>query len=106
MFVVLWEFEVKPVNLQRFENAHSPAGAWAQLFRRDPHYRGTQLLQDPSRGSFHFTLDFWDSQIAYRDFLTANRQAYEELDKLLNDITVAERHIVSFKISPSNEGTA
>ncbi len=36
MFVILWEFEVKPGGEQSFESAYGPGGAWIQLFRRDP----------------------------------------------------------------------
>jgi hypothetical protein len=73
MFVILWSFEVKPVNQVRFENAYGPNGPWVQLFRRDTHFRGTQLLQLPSRDCSYFTLDFWDSESAYLDFLAANQ---------------------------------
>jgi hypothetical protein len=49
MFVILWEFEVKPGCEQSFESAYGPEGAWTQLFRRDPGYLKTLLLKDASR---------------------------------------------------------
>jgi hypothetical protein len=100
MFVILWEFEVKPVNLVGFEKAYGPAGAWVQLFQRDSHFRGTQLLHDPSRDFWYFTADFWDSKADYENFLAANRSAYERLDSLLEGLTLRERLVVSFNLSP------
>jgi len=60
MFVILWEFEVKPGSEVRFEKAYGPTGDWAQLFQRDPHYRGTKLLRDVTRPYHYFTVDYWD----------------------------------------------
>jgi heme-degrading monooxygenase HmoA len=100
MFVILWEFEVKPGNRVGFEKAYGSAGTWVQLFRRDFRFGGTQLVHDPSRDEHYFTLDFWDSETAYRDFLTTNRQAYEELDSSLRALTLQERYVVSFELDP------
>ena len=95
MFVILWEFEVKPGSEAAFENVYGPAGAWAQLFQRDPHYRGTKLLRDVAR-PFHFcTLDYWDFESAYRQFLARYESAYKELDRHCQAFTVRERHVFS-----------
>ena len=100
MFVILWEFEVKPGNRVGFQRAYGSFGAWVKLFRRDPRFRGTQLVHDPSRDDRYFTLDFWDSETAYHHFLTTNRQAYEELDTSLQDLTLKQRHVISFELDP------
>ena len=100
MFVILWEFEVKPGNQECFQKAYGPEGAWAQLFRRHPHFRGTQLLRGPSHALRYFTLDFWDSETDYRSFLTANQAAYEELDSTFQELTLQERHVLSFVFDP------
>jgi len=99
MFLILWEFEVKPGSEEYFENAYSPNGTWVRLFQRDPHFQGTQLLRDPSRPRYYFTLDFWDSETSYQDFLNANRAAYEELDRCNEGLTLQERHVLSFSLS-------
>jgi heme-degrading monooxygenase HmoA len=96
MFVVLWEFEVKSGCEECFQKAYSPEGAWAQLFESDPHFQGSQLLRDPSRSRYYFTIDYWDSENAYKDFLSANRAAYEALDGTNEGFTLQERHILSF----------
>ena len=100
MFVILWEFEVKPGSEDRFQSAYGPDGPWVQLFRRDPHFRGTQLRRDPTRPLFYFTIDLWDSESAYYDFLNANRTVYEELDHEAGGLTFQERHVVSFTLDP------
>jgi heme-degrading monooxygenase HmoA len=101
MFVILWEFEVKSGSNECFENAYRPDGAWVRLFQRDPHFRGTQLLRDPSRPLWYFTIDFWDSETDYQGFLTEHRAPYEELDRSCEGFTLQERHIGSFVFNPT-----
>ncbi len=99
MFVILWEFEVKPGYEERFESAYGSNGTWVQLFQRDPHFRGTRLHPDPSRSHIYFTLDFWDSEISYQNFLSANREAYDETDRSNEGLFVRERQILSCALS-------
>jgi heme-degrading monooxygenase HmoA len=99
MFVILWEFEVKPGCQERFERVYGPQGDWVRLFLRDPRFRGSQLLRDPSRTHFYFTLDFWDSESAYQDFQNAHRASYEALDRATETFSLRERCIASFTIS-------
>jgi len=40
MFLVLWEFEVKPECEERFERVYGTGGDWDSLFRRDSHMSG------------------------------------------------------------------
>jgi hypothetical protein len=64
--VILRHFEVKPGNLARFEKAYGPEGQWVPvpLFRCNTHFRGTQLLHDPSNDLCCFTVDCWDSEMS------------------------------------------
>jgi heme-degrading monooxygenase HmoA len=101
MFVILWEFEVKPGNEERFERVYGPEGAWTQLFQQDVHYRGTKLLRDVSRSLHFFTLDHWDFESAYRAFLARHTAAYQELDRSCADLTDRERHVFSGVPDPS-----
>jgi hypothetical protein len=96
MFLVLWEFDVKPGCDERFESVYGPDGAWAQLFRRDPAYQRTLLLRDPFRDRTYVTCDFWESETAYESFRHANSDAYLALDKQFEELTLAER-----KMGPS-----
>jgi hypothetical protein len=96
MFLILWEFEVKPSELAAFEKAYGPQGPWVLLFQRDSHFRQTQLLKDPSRSSFYFTLDFWDSEADYVHFKHANQLEYDSLDHLTEGLTLRERNLGRF----------
>src|SRR5208283_2411193 len=96
MFVILWEFEVKPGSESAFERVYGPQGDWARLFRNDPHYRMTQLLRDTSRPGIYCTVDFWDSEVAYEDFKHIHREAYQALDRATEGLTVREHHLGSF----------
>jgi hypothetical protein len=95
MFLVLWEFDVKPGCDERFESVYGPSGGWAQLFRRDPAYQRTLLLRDPFRSRTYLTCDFWESRKAYESFRQNNLDDYLALDKRCQDSTVAERRIGS-----------
>jgi heme-degrading monooxygenase HmoA len=101
MFVILWEFEVKPGSEDRFQIAYSSLGPWVRLFQRDPHYRDTLLQRDPARPLFYFTIDLWDSEAAYQAFLDTNRVAYAELDRDTDNLTSQQRHILSFILDPT-----
>ena len=96
MFVILWEFEVKPGGEQSFESAYGADGAWNQLFRRDPGYLRTLLLKDPSRPRTYLTLDFWHSESAFQSFRNANHEAYLALDRSTEVLTLRETHLGSF----------
>jgi heme-degrading monooxygenase HmoA len=102
MFVILWEFEVKPRSEERFQNAYGPEGPWVRLFQRDRHFRGTQLHRDYSRPLYYFTIDLWDSESAYNNFLAANRAAYEEIEQVGHALTVHERRVLAFTIDDSS----
>jgi heme-degrading monooxygenase HmoA len=103
MFVILWEFEVKPGCEQSFESVYGLDGAWVQLFRRDPGYLRTLLLKDPSRPRTYLTLDFWHSESAFQSFRNANYEAYLALDRSTEGLTHRETHLGSFtQTAPHN----
>ena len=97
MFLILWEFEVKPGEEPRFERVYGPHGQWAELFRRNPHFRQTQLLKDPSRSRIYFTLDFWDSESDYNHFKHSNQDSYRSLDQTTENLTIRERNLGYFQ---------
>ncbi|MGB2677402.1 MAG: antibiotic biosynthesis monooxygenase [Candidatus Acidiferrum sp.] len=96
MFVILWEFEVKPGSEPAFERVYGPQGDWVRLFRSDPQFRMTRLLQDSSRPRIYCTMDFWDSEVAYENFKNIHRAAYQALDQATEGLTLSERHLGSF----------
>jgi heme-degrading monooxygenase HmoA len=97
MFVVLWEFEVKPGREERFERVYGADGEWVRLFRGDANYQGTRLLRDASRDGIYVTIDIWRSREAYERFREAAAERYAAIDAECEGLTTSERHIGSFE---------
>jgi heme-degrading monooxygenase HmoA len=104
MFVVLWEFEVKPGSTERFERVYGPGGDWASLFRRDPNHAGTSLWRDLDRSGVYLTADYWRSRSAYEAFLAKQEAAYKLLDVATQELTTRERKIGAYE--PVGQGPA
>jgi hypothetical protein len=97
MFLVLWEFEVKPGCEDRFETIYSPGGDWDSLFRRDANHLKTQLFRDIARPRIYITIDSWESRETYNNFLAAHGAEYHEIDTICEGLTTNERHLGSFE---------
>ena len=97
MFVVLWEFEVKPGSTERFERVYGPGGDWDSLFRRDPGHAGTYLWRDLDHPGVYLTADYWHSRAAYKAFLAAHVDAYKLLDAATEELTTRELKIGAFE---------
>jgi heme-degrading monooxygenase HmoA len=95
-YVVVWEFEVQVGKDKDFEARYGPKGAWAQLFRRDDAYVGTELVRDTGKSNRYLTLDFWISRERYEAFRKENHQEYVAIDQECEDLTHSEREIGSF----------
>ena len=91
MFLVLWEFEVKPSCEQRFERVYGPGGDWDRLFRSDPNHAGTQLFRDLARPRVYLTMDHWRSKKSYEEFRQARKAEYKALDAASGNLTAYER---------------
>ena len=102
MFLVLWEFEVKPGSEERFVQVYSSGGDWDSLFRSDPNHRGTRLFQDTARTGVYLTADYWLSQKSYEEFLALRRSEYKALDAATEDLTLSERHIGSLEVNDAS----
>jgi Antibiotic biosynthesis monooxygenase len=106
MFLVLWEFEVKPGNEERFERVYGAGGDWDSLFRRDSNHAGTYLFRDTAKPRVYLTADYWVTQTAYKDFLQREEAEYKRIDAEAEVLTVAERHVGSYetagKIPPTD----
>ena len=98
MFLVLWEFDVKPGSEEVFERIYGPTGDWARFFRRDRGYQSTCLLRDPVRPQTYLTCDYWESREAYEALSVRNHSdAYLALDQKCEKLTTAERKIGAFE---------
>jgi heme-degrading monooxygenase HmoA len=98
MFLILWEFEVKPGGEERFEKVYGPEGDWARLFRTDSRYKETRLVRDSFRVACYLTLDFWDSRQAYEEFLGRRRAEYAAIEALGEKLTVSERRMGAYEL--------
>ena len=98
MFVVLWEFEVKPEHAERFEKVYGPGGDWDSLFHTDAQHADTRLFRDTTRSGVYLTADFWLSRESYEGFLAARRSEYTALDAATEKLTQRERKIGAFEM--------
>jgi heme-degrading monooxygenase HmoA len=96
MFVVVWQFEIAEDKMAGFEAAYGPEGAWAQLFRISPDYKGTELLRDAYIPGSYLTIDRWTSEEAFRAFRKDHDKAYEVLDRQCDALTSRETRVGAY----------
>ncbi len=98
MFVVVWQFEIAEEKIAQFEAAYGPEGTWAQLFRRSPEYKGTELLRDAYIPGNYLTIDSWSSEEAFRAFRKDHDADYEVLDRACDALTRRETRIGAYTV--------
>lgn len=96
MFIVVWQFEIAEEKVAAFETAYGPQGSWAQLFRKSPDYKGTELLRDAYAAGQYLTIDRWTSEEAFRAFRKQNDADYEALDRSCDSLTTRETRIGAY----------
>jgi quinol monooxygenase YgiN len=104
-FTAVWEFQVKPEAVSAFESIYGPDGAWAQLFRQSPDYRGTELVRDLDRLGRYLTLDHWTSREALRRLKQDLHAEYAALDQQCESLTEREVLLGNFESLPAPEAT-
>ena len=97
MYIILWEYYVKPDKQNEFKDAYSPSGAWAELFKKGNGYAGTELIRSPENLTHYITIDRWASQDAYEAFLSHWLAEYKELDLHCEDLTQHESSLGRFE---------
>jgi heme-degrading monooxygenase HmoA len=95
-YLVIWEFQVKPQAHVAFEKIYGPAGDWANLFRRSPDFRGTQLVRDIDWPLRYLILDRWTSREAFQQFKHAYQADYDAFDKQCESLTDHESLLSEF----------
>jgi heme-degrading monooxygenase HmoA len=93
MYVVIWEYQVKPEKRAEFEEIYSSNGEWAKLFKKDPGYLGTTFIRDTNDSQRYLTIDRWVSKDAYENFLHQRSKEYEALDANCEDLTEEESQL-------------
>lgn len=96
MFVIVWEFRVRPNKRRAFEEAYAPDGIWAEFFRAGDGYARTELIRDREDPLRYVTIDVWQSRQAYERFKKQNRAEYRAIDKKCESLTRSEKLIGEF----------
>ena len=100
-YLAIWEFEIKAASRAQFEEIYGADGAWAQLFRQNPDYRGTKLLRDLARPGRYLTLDYWPSRESFSSFKQAHAAEYATLDRQCESLTEREGMVGEFEEAPA-----
>ena len=98
MLHIYWRFQAKPDKIAAFESRYGSEGDWAALFRRAPGFRHTVLARSTNAAGHYLVTDVWDSAASFAAFKKDFRGAYEELDRLCEDLTLDEKHIGDFEV--------
>jgi heme-degrading monooxygenase HmoA len=98
MYVIVWEFVVRPEKIDAFVAAYKSDGAWAQLFAQADGYIGTELLLATERdqGMTYVTIDRWQHAEDFTRFQEQFGDEYKALDTELEGLTVSERKMGTF----------
>lgn len=92
MFVVIWEYEVRPGMDVAFEKLYGADGEWTALFREHAGFVGTELLRG-DRADRYLSIDRWQSEAQYDAFLANARERYAAIDAMGDALTLDERKI-------------
>lgn len=98
MYLIIWQYDVRPCALAAFESTYAADGAWAKLFRSDENYIGTSLLRDCSVPGRYVTIDRWKSASAFEQFKICFNEQYKELDQRCSTLTEQERQLGTFEM--------
>ena len=90
MYVIIWEYQVKPEKQTEFENVYATNGAWVELFKKGMGYLGTELLQKIDQPLCFLTIDRWESKQAYELFLSHWANEYKSMDAQCEGLTEQE----------------
>ena len=93
----VWKFRPPEGREQEFAEAYRGDGAWAQLFRIAPGYRGTRLLAPSETGGWWLTIDEWDSASDFEAFGQTHGEEYRALDEKLEGVAGEEEFVGAFE---------
>jgi heme-degrading monooxygenase HmoA len=101
MYIIIWEYQVKPERQAEFEKIYTPNGAWAGLFRKGAGYLGTELSHDETNPRRYLTIDRWESKEEYDAFISRWKDEYSTLDSQCEGLTESESCIGTFHKTPN-----
>ena len=95
-YVIVWEFRVRAAAEAEFLEKYGPEGVWARLFRQSESYLRTELVRDVAVERRFLTLDYWQSEEAFKAFRNEHPADYERLDKEMESLTEQETRLGAF----------
>ena len=98
MYVVIWEFKVRPECQSDFIDLCGHSGEWTQWFRKSPEYIGTDLLRSNEDVNLFLTVDKWNSKTAYDQFYNSDRDTFNRLDQKGETYTLEEKLIGAYEV--------
>ena len=90
MYIIIWEYQVAPEKKNEFEKNYKADGVWAQLFKRENGYLGTELIHSTEHPAQYLTIDRWDTKENYEAFLSQWNDEYKKLDLMCDGLTEHE----------------
>lgn len=97
-FKYIWRYTINPAHKKAFLAAYNAEGEWVQLFRRDPTYVKTLLLQDAEDENRYMTIDTWKSRADRDAFRIRYSADFESLDRKCEAFTEEEHFIGDYQI--------
>ena len=95
-YIYIWDFIVSKSSVLKFEESYGPNGGWANLFRKHTGYLKTELIRDQTNPLRYMTIDHWQSEKDYTEFLATFKVEYDQLDRRYEALTVQETRIGTF----------
>jgi quinol monooxygenase YgiN len=93
---LVYEYEVDPAHVARFEKTYGPDGEWAAFFRGSAGYLGTELFRDPVRRGRYLLIDRWTSAEAAARFLAERAVEYERRSRDTAELYLRESRLGAF----------
>lgn len=96
MYSIIWQYQVSPENIEKFEQHYSANGSWAVLFKKATGYLGTELLRDENVPNRFITIDRWESKKSHEAFMTEWGDEYGKMDKRCEGLATVETLLGKF----------
>jgi heme-degrading monooxygenase HmoA len=96
MYTIIFEFFVLKGNAKAFEELYGPGGDWIELFRKSEGFIGTELMINPEDPHHYVTVDKWNSEDIYYNFLHEYQKEYQKIDARGDSFTFDQRRVGSF----------
>ena len=93
----IWKFYVKEGCEEAFLKMNGLDGDWATFFKGSPDYRGTRVSREVDSPRTYLTEDQWTSRAAFDSYVDSNRERFNELSALHEELYEDLKHIGFFE---------